>query len=49
LAGGGVIGWILVSGAYGRPLKIFEVLLYIFNYFSKEFGGTGENRAYCGC
>jgi hypothetical protein len=30
LAGGGVIGWILVSGAYGRPLKIFKVLLYIF-------------------
>ena len=27
----GIIGQILVSRAYGRPLKNFKVLLYIFN------------------
>ena len=37
MAKSGIIGKILVSRAYGQPLKNFKVLLYIFNYFSKSF------------
>ena len=33
LAKSGIIGKILMSRAHGRPLKIFKVFLYIFNYY----------------
>jgi hypothetical protein len=49
LAEGGIIGGILMSGARGRPLKFFEVFLYIFNYYFGEFGGAGRDCAYCRC
>ena len=34
-----------MSRAHGRPLKIFKVFLYIFNYYFKKFSGTGKNYA----
>ena len=39
MAKSGIIGKILMSGAHGRPLKIFKVFLYIFNYYFKKFSG----------
>ena len=45
----GIIGKILKSRAHGRHLKIFKMLLYIFDYFSKKFSGTSKNHAYCKC
>ena len=49
LAKSGIIGLILVRRAYGRPLKFFKVLLYMFNYFFKKFSDTCKNHAYCKC
>ena len=40
LAKSGIIGKILMSRAHGRPLKNFEVFLYIFNYYFKKLSGT---------
>ena len=42
MAKSSIIGKILMSRAHGRPLKNFKELLYIFNYFSKKFSGTGK-------
>ncbi len=44
-----IIGKILMSRAHKRPLKIFKVFLYIFNYYFKKLSGTGKNYAYCKC
>ena len=41
----GIIGKILMRRAHGRPLQIFKVFLYIFNYYFKKFSGTGKNYA----
>ena len=50
LAKSGIIGKILMSRSHGRPLQIFKVLLYIFNYFFfLKFSGTSKNHAYCKC
>ena len=42
MAKSGIIGKILMSRAHGRPLKIFKVFLYIFNFYFKKFSGTGK-------
>ena len=47
LAISGIIGKILIIRANGRPLQIFKVFLYIFNYFFKKLSGTGKTFAYC--
>ena len=39
LAKTGIIGKILMSSAHGRPLKMFKVILYIFNYYFKKLSG----------
>ena len=49
LAKSGIIGKILMSRALGRPLKVFKVFFYIFNYYFKKLSGTGKNYAYCKC
>ena len=43
MAKSGIIGKILMSTAHGRPLKKFEVFLYIFIYYFKKLSGTGKN------
>jgi len=31
-----------MSRVHGRPLKIFEVFLYIFYFYFKKLSGTGK-------
>ena len=42
MAKSGILGKILMRWDNGRPLKIFEVFLYIFNYYFKKLSGTGK-------
>ena len=39
----------LATTAHGRPLQIFKVFFYIFNYYFKKLSGTGKNYAYLKC
>jgi len=42
LAKSGIIGHILMSRAYGRPLQFLKVFVNIFNYYFKKLSGTGK-------